>query len=71
MSDPQPARLKPRPRRAEPLQPDVPGSGDSAAPTPAESADPAKVAEAQEEAETAKLLEQARTAHENTRDGYG
>lgn len=30
MSDPQPEKLKPRPPRAEPLQPDKPVSGDDA-----------------------------------------
>jgi hypothetical protein len=30
MSDPQPSKLKKKPARAEPLQPDLPGSGDDA-----------------------------------------
>ena len=66
MSDPQPARLKPRPKRAEPLQPDKPASGTGTVST----TDPAaqKLAEA---AADKKQLEQVKTAHENTRDGYG
>jgi len=32
MSDPQPDKLKPRPRRAEPLQPDKPTSGGDSMP---------------------------------------
>ena len=64
MSDPQPDRLKPRPRRAEPLQPDKPGSGDAAPQTPQESADEL------EQAAAAKQREQTNTALENTRNGY-
>ena len=65
MSDPQPDRLKPRPPRAAPLQPDQPGSGDGALQTPDETAD--EIAEAA----AAKQAEQTKTALENTRNGYG
>ncbi len=64
MSDPQPVRLKPRPRRAAPLQPDKPGSGDGPQQTPGQSE------EELAQAAVAKQIEQARTALENTRNGY-
>ena len=64
MSDPQPDRLKSRPPRAAPLQPDKPGSGADAQQTPEESA------KKLEEAAAAKQREQMETAHENTRNGY-
>ena len=65
MSDPQPDRLKPRPPRAAPLQPDKPGSGADALQTPEKSADQLA------EAAAAKQREQTQTALENTRNGYG
>lgn len=64
MSNPQPARLKPRPKRAEPLQPDKPGSGSDVVPT--DDAAAKKLADVA----AAKQLEQLKTARENTRDGY-
>lgn len=64
MSDPVPDRLRPRPTRAAPLQPDKPGGSGK----PPE-ADPS--ASQSDEAAAAKQREQAQTALENTRDGYG
>lgn len=60
MSDPQPDKLKKKPARAEPLQPDLPGRGNSTDPA-ADNAD---------EAAADKQREQSETAHENTREGY-
>ena len=65
MIDPKPERLKPHPRRAAPLQPDLPGSGAGLEQTPEES--PAEL----EQAAADKRREQAETAHENTRNGFG
>lgn len=63
MSDPQPDRLKPRPRRAPPLQPDKLG-GVGAEPEAEVSA------EALQQAAAMRKREQAATALENLRDGY-
>lgn len=64
MSDPQPDRLKPRPPRAAPLQPDQPFRDDSAEPAPQD-------AELERErAAEARRREQAQTALDNTRNGY-
>ena len=62
MSDPQPDKLKPKPRRAEPLQPDLPGRG-----TSTESASDEQL----DQAATEKQHERNETAIENTRKGYG
>lgn len=64
MSNPQPDRLKPAPRRAEPLQPDNPGQGDATL------APPEKSAEQVAEKAAKKVKEQNETAHENVRKGY-
>lgn len=64
MSDPQPDRLKTRPRRAAPLQPDKLGRGNGTLPAADEAA-----AEL-ERAAAAKQREQTDAAHENTRKGY-
>lgn len=65
MSDPQPVRLKRRPPRAAPIQPDKPGTGDG--PQGA----PEGPAEDVAQAAVDKQREQTETALENTRDGYG
>ena len=65
MSDSKPERLKPRPRRAAPLQPDRPGSGAGLEKTLEKSP------EELEQAAADKRREQAETAHENTRNGFG
>jgi hypothetical protein len=60
MTDPKPATLRPRPRRAQPLQPDLPGRGqkveDDDSPADEPAADQQK--------------EQSETALDNVRDGY-
>ena len=60
MSNPQPDKLKKKPTRAKPMQPDLLGSGNSTVPA----TDPA------DEAAADKQREQTETAHENTREGY-
>lgn len=64
MSDLQPDRPKLRPRRAEPWQPDLPGRGTDAQKSREQAA------EASEQAAVEKRQEQAKTALENTRNGY-
>ncbi len=65
MSDPQPDRLKKRPTRAEPLQPDRPGSGDDQL----DPADPA--AQHDEISRSAKQQkEQTDAAIKNVSEGY-
>ncbi len=61
-SDPQPFPGKPRPRRAEPLQPDKPGQGDQA--------EHGGAADPDAEDPDQKRQEQERTARENVREGY-
>lgn len=66
MSDPQPDRLKPRPRRADPLQPDRPGSGQDQTEAP----DPA-AADAAESADSAqRQKKQSEDALDNVSKGY-
>jgi len=68
MSDPQPSHLKQKPRRAEPLQPDNPGRGDSTEPS---EADPPNVPADKTSKESAdRLREQAETAQKNVSEGY-
>jgi len=62
MSDPQPERLKPRPPRANPVQPDRPAGADEQAESPTQG-EPAGAAE--------RRKEQANAALENVREGYG
>ena len=61
MSDPQPDAIKPRPPRAEPLQPDRPGSGDGS--LPAGNGKPA-------DADLERARTQSETAEKNVREGY-
>jgi hypothetical protein len=63
MSNPQPARLKKTPPRAEPLQPDRPGSGDDQQAVQDES-------EARSKDSTAQQKRQSDTALHNVREGY-
>ena len=60
MSDPQPDKLKKKPTRAKPLQPDLPGRGSSTE----------QVTDSADEAAADEQREQTETAHENTREGY-
>ena len=65
MSDPQPDRLKPRPRRAQPLQPDMPGRASDSAPSPQPDSD----LDIERES-LRKLKEQSDTARENNSQGF-
>jgi len=67
MSDPQPARLKKVPRRAEPLQPDRPGRGRAAASTEDDRINSANRTATRS---ARKLREQGEAAHKNVSQGY-
>jgi hypothetical protein len=64
MSDPQPARLRNKPRRAEPIQPDAPAKGQRSnpqqGPRPGGESGPA----------AKRRKRQSDTALENVREGY-
>jgi len=61
MSNPQPDHLEPRPRRANPIQPDRPAGADDTEPTPAPAADTG----------AAGRRKQEQDAVDNVREGYG
>jgi hypothetical protein len=67
MSDPQPARLKKVPRRAEPLQPDRPGRGDAPA---SKKDDETHSANTTATRSARKLREQGEAARKNVSQGY-
>jgi hypothetical protein len=67
MSNPQPDRLKKRPRRAAPLQPDNPGSGAETIDAP-DTTTPASPSTEQKSAE--QLKRQSETARQNVSEGY-
>lgn len=68
MSDPQPRRLKPKPRRTEPLQPDKPMSGTRQ--LPASDDESAALAQSAGSAAAKKQKAQSETALENVKSGY-
>lgn len=65
MSDPQPDRLKPRPKRAEPLQPDRPGRGTRSEPAGGQPPD----ADAQRDS-VREQKERSDTARDNNSQGF-
>ncbi|MDP9043919.1 MAG: hypothetical protein M3O01_03845 [Pseudomonadota bacterium] len=65
MSDPQPTKLRKRPARAEPLQPDRPGSGDDS-----ETATPDEPSGGAEQRAAADAKKQADAALKNVSEGY-
>lgn len=72
MTDPQPPRLRRRPRRAEPLQPDNPlrGDGTQEAGTPTPAPGPAPDGSG-EDGSAQRAREQSDAALDNVREGYG
>ena len=64
MTNPQPDRLRPKPRRAEALQPDQPGQGTSKPKRPVDSP------QTREKAASKKQKAQTDAALENVREGY-
>jgi hypothetical protein len=69
MSDPQPARLKKTPRRAEPLQPDQPGRGDETDNESTEESESSGQSRSSEKA-AKDLQQQSETALKNVSEGY-
>jgi len=65
MSDPQPTSLNKKPPRAEPLQPDRPGSGDEQS-----DSSPEASAEEVEKRTEERTTEQEETALKNVNQGY-
>ena len=76
MSDPQPDKLKPRPPRAEPLQPDRVNSGDDQVPAPPggsgdSGANADRPGESGAEGSAQRQKDQSDAARRNTSEGYG
>lgn len=70
MTDPQPVPGRKTPRRAEPLQPDKPGSGQGRQPADGE-VDSAGNASTRKSEKASEQANTSQTALENVREGYG